>query len=97
MPFTDIGCNDPDVAEGLGEFRFLNNINLEKSAHFQRIPHAAAAAQHAPPTRERALVLVGGGKDSAVAREVLRHAGVECDALSMGTEHWIATSAAAAG
>jgi UDP-N-acetyl-alpha-D-muramoyl-L-alanyl-L-glutamate epimerase len=84
-------------SEGLGEFLFRNNISLEKRAHFSRAQQATPAIQHAPSTHERALVLVGGGKDSVVAREVLRHAGVECDALSMGTEHWIASSAAAMG
>ena len=83
-------------SEGLGEFYFRNDIRPAK-LQFPRLDQVAARASYAAPARERALVLVGGGKDSVVAREVLRHAGVECDAISMGTAHWIETSAAAMG
>jgi len=82
-------------SEGLGEFYFRNAISLEKRAHFERGAHADPQASYARPAGERALVLVGGGKDSVVAREALRYAGVECDAISMGTAHWIESSARA--
>ena len=83
-------------SEGLGEFYFRNDIS-PRHLSFPSSREVAEPPRYAGPAQERALVLVGGGKDSVVAREVLRHAGVECDAISMGTAHWIETSAAAMG
>ncbi len=86
---------DTLYTEGLGEFYFRNGIDPTGRVRFPRSEETAERARCRAPERERALVLVGGGKDSVVAREVLRHAGVECDAFSLGTAHWIERSAAA--
>jgi hypothetical protein len=88
---------DTLYSEGLGEFFFRNRIELTDRVHFPRSPGAVAQAAHRAPADERALVLVGGGKDSVVAREVLRHAGVACDAFALGSAPWIERSAAAMG
>ena len=88
---------DTLYTEGLGEFYFRNGIDPAGRVSFSRSEEAAEPAPREAPPRERALVLVGGGKDSVVAREVLRHAGVECDAFSLGTAPWIERSAAAMG
>ncbi|MQP75585.1 endonuclease domain-containing protein [Stenotrophomonas sp. MYb238] len=59
---------------GLGEFAYRNGLNLR--GRF-RLP-ADAQAEPAQPLglREHALVAIGGGKDSLVSIEALRHAGV---------------------
>ncbi len=83
--------------EGLGEFRYRNQ--LHPRLHAPKFP-AGGKTQIRPATPlgdERALVLIGGGKDSAVAREVVRHAGVPADGLSLGSSYWQERSAAAMG
>ncbi|AKC78902.1 hypothetical protein XB05_09290 [Xanthomonas arboricola] len=61
---------------GLGEFAYRNGLNLHGKIH---LPVAAPAAADAPALglREHALVAIGGGKDSLVSIEALRHAGIE--------------------
>ncbi|MDM7553946.1 UDP-N-acetyl-alpha-D-muramoyl-L-alanyl-L-glutamate epimerase [Xanthomonas fragariae] len=61
---------------GLGEFAYRNGLNLHGKINF---PVAAQPAGAAPVLglREHALVAIGGGKDSLVSIEVLRHAGVD--------------------
>jgi hypothetical protein len=88
---------DTLYSEGLGEFFFRNGIELTDRVHFPRSTGAVTQAPHGACENERALVLVGGGKDSVVAREVLRHAGVACDAFALGSAPWIERSAAAMG
>ena len=85
---------------GLGEFFFRN-----ADAHPELTPTVvfpAGAAERLPPaplpvTPDKVLLLVGGGKDSVVAREVLRHAGVDVTLVSLSTAPWIRRSAAAMG
>lgn len=70
---------------GLGEFAYRNGLTLRGKIRF---PAVAAEALPAPaaglPTR--ALVAIGGGKDSLVSIEALRAAGVE------QTVTWIGSS-----
>lgn len=81
---------------GLGEFFYQND--LEPTVRF---PASSASADRVeaprPVTLDRVLMLIGGGKDSAVAREVLRHADVDVTLLSLGSAPWIRRSAAAMG
>jgi hypothetical protein len=85
---------------GLGEFFFRN-----AEAHPELTPAVvfpAGAAERTPPeplpiTPDKVLLLVGGGKDSVVAREVLRHAGVDVTLVSLSTAPWIRRSATAMG
>ena len=62
---------------GLGEFAYRNGLDLHGRIRFpaqaQETPRAAPALGLAP----RALVAIGGGKDSLVSIEALRAAGVE--------------------
>ncbi|MGB3392983.1 MAG: UDP-N-acetyl-alpha-D-muramoyl-L-alanyl-L-glutamate epimerase [Stenotrophomonas sp.] len=60
---------------GLGEFAYRNGLNLR--GRF-KLPMAAAVGSKATVLglREHALVAIGGGKDSLVSIEALRHAGV---------------------
>ncbi|PPU40379.1 UDP-N-acetyl-alpha-D-muramoyl-L-alanyl-L-glutamate epimerase [Xanthomonas arboricola] len=61
---------------GLGEFAYRNGLNLHGKIRF---PVAAPATADAPALglREHALVAIGGGKDSLVSIEALRHAGID--------------------
>jgi len=91
-------------SEGLGEFAFTNGLpELPRP----RFPHAVAgpaggvsageAGDPYPPSPRRVLVPVGGGKDSIVAQEVVRRAGVELALFSVGDAPPIARTVAVAG
>jgi UDP-N-acetyl-alpha-D-muramoyl-L-alanyl-L-glutamate epimerase len=89
---------------GMGEFYFRNGLDPRDRTAFPRLPpdqNADPARPHQPSCDktkpERVLVLIGGGKDSAVAAEVVRHAAVPATALSLGDARWIRASASAAG
>ncbi len=77
--------------EGMGEFWYRNELDPERRGRF-----AAGGPEHRrvalPGRPERALVLAGGGKDSAVACEIVRHARVPADAFSLGDNAWIRRS-----
>ncbi|HEX3770083.1 MAG TPA: hypothetical protein VHV30_04430 [Polyangiaceae bacterium] len=81
--------------EGLGEFYYRNDLFPDHEGFpVGEVANVAPGARPAAsPTREeRALVLVGGGKDSAVTREVLRHAGVAATGFSLGSSAWLSRS-----
>jgi hypothetical protein len=82
-------------SEGLGELAYTNRVPVPRP----RFPRSAASASPAEPGEPRkVLVPVGGGKDSAVAIEVVRAAGVESLALfSVGEAQPIVRTVAAAG
>lgn len=82
-------------SEGLGEFAFTNDLAALPRPKF---PKTEASAAH--PSRhqaERILVPVGGGKDSAVAIEVVRKSGKEFSLFSVGDAGPIARTAKVAG
>lgn len=82
-------------SEGLGEFAFTNDLDA--------LPHPAFPARETdlptpPPGKgERILVPIGGGKDSAVALEIVRRSGRELSLFSVGDAGPIARTAAVAG
>jgi len=82
-------------SEGLGEFAYTNDLAALPSPGFP----AGEAPTSAPPPRhsDRVLVPVGGGKDSAVALEIVREAGTEAALFSVGDAGPIARTAAVAG
>ena len=59
---------------GLGEFAYRNGLNLR--GRFKLPVQAQPVPAPALGLREHALVAIGGGKDSLVSIEALRHAGV---------------------
>lgn len=103
--FEGVPTPDPEAAAfwtevytfGLGEFFFRNDLPPE--VRFPADPDASVDRPQAPvPVQPgRLLLLVGGGKDSAVAREVLRHAGADVTLLSVGAPRWIRESVQAMG
>jgi hypothetical protein len=97
-------------SEGLGEFAYTNALAalprpVFAVAHGGDAPRSAAdgidvdadASRIAAPAPTRVLVPVGGGKDSAVAIEIVRRAGVEEALFSIGDAAAIARTAQVAG
>jgi hypothetical protein len=76
--------------EGLGEFAAVNDIDLSQRPVFATYVSGAVGAGEAPgpvgglELARRSLVAVGGGKDSCVSLEVLRQAGDDVVAFSVG-------------
>jgi hypothetical protein len=81
--------------EGLGEFYYRNQLAPIATPAFSRHARAVQPCPGEQVQRERVLTLVGGGKDSMVAREIVRHAGVDSEAFALGQAAWITRSAAA--
>jgi UDP-N-acetyl-alpha-D-muramoyl-L-alanyl-L-glutamate epimerase len=87
-------------SEGLGELAYANRLPALPRPCFAGARdenQPASAPDHTTtPEPRRALVAVGGGKDSAVAIEVLRRSGVETALFSIGDPAPIARTVAAA-
>jgi len=90
-------------SEGLGELAYTNRLpGLPRPRFGGRASptptdmSAAAIAQPASPPR-RVLVPIGGGKDSAVALEIVRRSGCELVLFSLGDAPPIARTVAVAG
>ena len=84
-------------SEGMGEFYFRNGLPIPDKVGFETLSNPALSAQIHPQsshsTKERTLVLIGGGKDSALVAEIVRESGVEAEALSLGNSPWMETCA----
>ncbi len=89
---------DALYSEGLGEFAYTNGLPALPRPRFPHdgAAHAALSGRE-PGEPRRILVPVGGGKDSAVAIEALRPAGIELTLFSVGEATPIARTAAASG
>lgn len=81
-------------SEGLGEFAFTNDLDTLPAPVFPT--REMAAASPSPKESERILVPIGGGKDSAVALEIIRKSGRELSLFSVGDAGPIARTAAVA-
>jgi len=81
-------------SEGLGEFAYTNSLAGPPRPRFGA---AAQPAPHVPVDPQRVLVPVGGGKDSAVALEIIRRSGLEMSLFSVGDAPPIARTVAASG
>ncbi len=86
-------------SEGLGEFAVINDLPaLPRPRFSSREAHDVPKPPHdpaRPPTR--VLVPVGGGKDSAVALEIVRRSGLDTELFSVGNAPPIQRTAAVAG
>ncbi len=87
---------DALYSEGLGELAFVNALDALPRPRF---PRAGVQTAARTPPRDPASVLVpvGGGKDSVVALEAVRSAGVPQTLFSIGDAAPIARTAAVAG
>jgi hypothetical protein len=84
-------------SEGLGELAYTNRLPALPRPRFAAGPPQPPAPPGPAPEPRRALVAVGGGKDSAVAIELLRRTGAETVLFSVGDAPPIARTVAAAG
>ena len=85
---------------GLGEFAYRNGLDLRGRIRFPTSPSADFATGPGiadAALRHRALVAIGGGKDSLVTIEALRAAGVEQTVAWIGSSPLIAACAARTG
>jgi UDP-N-acetyl-alpha-D-muramoyl-L-alanyl-L-glutamate epimerase len=82
-------------SEGLGELAYTNRLAGLPRPRFPR-GHAMSGG-NAPSAPRRVLVPVGGGKDSAVALEIVRRSGRELALFSLGDAPPIARTVAVAG
>src|SRR5665213_1712222 len=84
-------------SEGLGELAYTNGLSELPRPRFPRAAissHAAANPATGPRPLGRVLVPVGGGKDSAVALEIVRRSGHELALFSLGDAAPIARTVA---
>lgn len=82
---------------GLGEFAYRNGLSLRGKIRFPAVAPSGANAPALQATAPRALVAIGGGKDSLVSIEALRTAGVEQTVAWVGGSPLIAACAARTG
>ncbi len=82
-------------SEGLGEFAVVNGLEHLPRPSFGSI--SAPAPRAVAPALRRVLVPVGGGKDSAVAIEIVRRSGLDLSLFSVGTATPIDATVEAAG
>ncbi len=81
---------------GLGEFAYTNKIELEDRVNFQ----ANSVGESDPidlALPDRALLAIGGGKDSLVSLETLRSAGIEIQPVCVGQSELIGQTVKTAG
>jgi len=85
-------------SEGLGEFAYTNALpELPRPSFPAGARSAARTGAGGPAEPTRVLVPVGGGKDSAVALEIVRRSGRELALFSVGNAPPIARTVAVAG
>jgi hypothetical protein len=82
-------------SEGLGEFAVENQLPRLPRPTFPRSPGMPNGVSRRPPTR--VLVPIGGGKDSIVALEIVRHSGLDFSLFSVDDEPAMQRTAAVAG
>jgi UDP-N-acetyl-alpha-D-muramoyl-L-alanyl-L-glutamate epimerase len=104
-----IGCESGDpppataellealYSEGLGEFAYTNGLPGLPRAVFPRGPARERSGGAGPDAPRGVLVPAGGGKDSAVAIEIVRRSGCETALFSVGDAPPIMRTAAVAG
>jgi hypothetical protein len=85
--------------QGLAEFGHVNGLDVASQVCFATPAGADTAAPAAPALAlpGRALIAMGGGKDSLVGLHLLREAGVQLQPFCVGRSELIAATARAAG
>ena len=94
---------DPELAafltelyvQGLAEFAYINNVDVSSRVSFPGTGAPPSATDLLLP--ERALVAIGGGKDSLVGLRLLQQAGIEVQAVCVGPSTLIGDTVKAAG
>jgi hypothetical protein len=80
--------------QGLGEFAYINQVDVRDKIHFRE--DGPGPSPQSLVLRERALVAMGGGKDSLVGLHLLQEAGVELLPVCIGKSPLIADTVRAA-
>ena len=80
--------------QGLGEFAYVNEVDVSDRVHFRQDGPPASPQSLILP--ERALVAMGGGKDSLVGLRLLQEAGVDVLPVCIGDSPLIAETVRAA-
>ena len=94
---------DPELAtfltelyiQGLAEFAYINHLDLCSRVSFPGTGAPPGASKLMLP--ERALVAIGGGKDSLVGLHLLQQAGIEVQPICVGQSTLIGDTVKAAG
>lgn len=82
--------------QGLAEFSYVNQVDVATRFCFEPGPELVAPA-YPLLLPDRALVAMGGGKDSLVGLDLLRRAGMEVMPLCIGSSSLIGNTVRAAG
>jgi len=82
--------------QGLGEFAYVNKLDLSGLIRFKSNTDEPPATMDVD-LPERALVAMGGGKDSLVCLQMLREAGIDVQPACVGDSSLIGETARAAG
>jgi hypothetical protein len=82
--------------QGLGEFAYINQLDLSGLINFEINTDETLTAMDAE-LPERALVAMGGGKDSLVCLQMLRDAGIEVQPVCVGGSGLIGETVKVAG
>ena len=91
---------DDLYVKGLAEFAYVNNLHLAGRINFQSVAGRSADSVLEPLSLDlpnRALVAMGGGKDSLVALTMLQEKGVEVQPVCVGQSPLIEDTVQAAG
>lgn len=83
--------------EGLAEFAWVNKLDVESRVRFPQPAGDSRASAVPLELPDRALLALGGGKDSLVGLELMRRAGVDCSPVCVGESRLIGETAEAAG
>ncbi len=83
-------------SEGLGELAYTNGLAALPRPSFPSAPASAPAGEGGQRAPRRALVPIGGGKDSVVALEIMRRSGAALGLFSVGDAAPIARTVAVA-
>lgn len=82
---------------GLGEFFYRNNLDFRDYVHFPSSPSHHPTIPPSTGSNKGALLPLGGGKDSLVAVELLRKAGIPFDLIALRGHERIKLVASAVG
>jgi len=82
--------------QGLGEFAYVNELDLSELSLFKSNTDNAPTAMDLD-LPERALVAMGGGKDSLVCLQMLKRAGIEVQPVCVGGSELIGDTVRASG
>lgn len=81
---------------GLGEFLYVNKLPVERVAQFGTQDGLRFDGDSSEPAENKAILGIGGGKDSIVAGELLKDIGVAVDGFVMATGEQLGQTASVA-